>query len=311
LRAGLACIILAHEDPPQVRRLIAALAGADIFLHCDGRVPNLAVQAMLPSARAQGAVHLLPRRATARGSWSILLAELDALRIALERSRAEHIAVLSGSCYPLASLAVLQEDLAAWRGRSRLELNPLPYDDWNVRFSSSGGMWRLSWRYLTRENHIQRVFQRPIPLHPRRIPRDLAPHGSSHWKIYARHHAQALLRVLDEHPEQVRYWRHTFVPEELCAASILKSHALVGDIVDEVIDDFPWFIRWKRDSPHPRWLELDDYPDLEVARRAPARRPSVAVPTGSRDGYRKLFARKLRSASAALLTRIDQDLRAL
>jgi len=138
----------------------------------------------------------------------------------------------------------------------------------------------------------------------------LCLHASSHWKVYARPHAAALLRILDERPDLVRFWRTTFVPEESCAASILQSPALAGSIVEEVRDDLPWFIEWAGRRIHPEWLQEDHFGALERAAKAPPRRPDQPVIRASeRDHYRKLFARKVSSREAKLLERIDEELR--
>ena len=107
--SSVAALILAHDDPAMVRRLIAALDGVDIFLHCDSKAPAAVVAEM--TAGAGPRVRLVPRHRTAWASWSLVEAELAGLRMALEHSAAEHLIVLSGSCYPLVSVAELKDEL--------------------------------------------------------------------------------------------------------------------------------------------------------------------------------------------------------
>jgi hypothetical protein len=83
----------------------------------------------------------------------------------------------------------------------------------------------------------RRTFRRPIP-------RDLRLYASSNWKIYARHHAATLLRVLAERSDLQRFWRTTLVPEESCSASILASPELTGSIAEQIANDLPWYIDW-------------------------------------------------------------------
>ena len=190
--------------------------------------------------RGAGAnVRALPRLTTTLASWSLVDAELRALRVWLETSRAEHAIVLSGSCYPLVSVSELADELALWTGKSRLSLNPLPHEPWSTRRNDDGGLWRLRRRFVTVGGRV--VFVGGIPLRTvrREPPGDLTLCASSQWKIYSRRHGAALLRVLDERPDLLRFWRTTLVPDESCVASILSSPQLVGDLSDDVCDDLP------------------------------------------------------------------------
>jgi hypothetical protein len=308
MTASIAVVILAHNNPAHVRRMTQALTGLDIFLHCDSKTSNGVLEMMTAGAPD---IVLSPRYRTARASWGMLEGELAGIRIALERSRAEHIVVASGSCYPLVSVADLQDELASWRGLSRLELSPIPYHAWSFRSGEpDGGLWRFNRRFLTIRGSMLLVYRGyPIPVGRREIPPMLSLHASSQWKIYAREHAQTLLRVLDEHPDLVRFWRGTFAVEESCVASILSSRELVGSVVDELRHDRTWYIDWrgKEVGGHPRWLDIGDFPRLKIERNLPPLQPDDDRARG--DTSRKLFARKFGVGSDDLLDLIDRELR--
>jgi Core-2/I-Branching enzyme len=291
-RPPVAFIIMAHYDPAKIRRLIATLENADVFLHCDARTPTAILEQMVQAGASN--VHLVPRYRSKLSCFSLMAAELTALKVALSTSDAEHIVVLSGTCYPLLSLADLNDDLAGWRGRSRLQLNPIPYPAWNSFLRHDGGMWRFRTRFLGHGDDLIMIRGLPIPLGRRSIPPELELYASAEWKIYARTHAQVLVETLERLPEQLEYWRRVFNADEPCAASILKSPALVGELSDNVINDYPWFIKWpEQRSPHPTWLTAADFDAMATARSA--------------DG--KLFARKINSQASDLLDRIDGELR--
>jgi hypothetical protein len=169
--------------------------------------------------------------------------------------------VLSGSCYPLVSVGDLQDELAIWRGLSRLQLDPIPYARWSRgSLIRDGGRHRFDRRFLTAGGRVILVGGYPIPTGRRAIPDGLLLHASSQWKIYARGHAQTLLRVLDERPDLVRFWSSTFVPQESCPASILASPLLTGSVAEELRDGLPWYVDWRGSKDgHPRWLALDRY----------------------------------------------------
>jgi hypothetical protein len=304
---AVAAVVLAHADARQVRRLIASLGGIEVFLHCDAKTPDRVFAAMTDTTGL--GVHAVRRVRTSLASWSLVAAEVAGVRMVLERTRAEHIIVMSGNCYPLVTTAEIEDELAGWRGRSRLELHTIPYPLWGRRGTADGGLFRFQRRYVTVRDQV--IFVRGLPLCTvrRAIPADLLLHASSQWKIYAREHAMTVLRVLDDRPDLVKFWRKTLVPEESCVASILRSPMLVGAATEDVYDDHPWYIDWPSGSaPHPRWLGEEHFPALEAARFAQPRDPAAARDS-DRPGHRKLFARKISSAATGLVDMIDAELR--
>jgi len=309
----LAAVVLAHGDPVHLRRLVAALDDVPIFLHCDAKTASPVFEAMTRG---------LPRRVTVcdripatLASWSLVRAELTALRQAVGRTRAQHIAVLSGSDYPLVSMQTLIDELQAWRDRSYFRNVPLPFRGWGRGRTRDGGLWRLQYRFVTHRDQVIHV--RGIPLRSpikRRVPAELTLRASSQWKIYARRHAEMLLAVVDARPDLVRFWRSTYIPEESFAASVLSSRALVGADVLEPCLAQAWFMRWGPGIEHPRWLTSADFDALVDARRAPLADPAVVTRDPGKDApvahARKLFARKFSSTVDTLvLDRIDAELR--
>jgi Core-2/I-Branching enzyme len=312
MSARLAAVVLAHDDPPKVRRLLEALEGMDVFLHCDASTPDGLVRAMLAGAGPR--VVAVPRRRTTLYSWSLVEAELAGLRLAVQRTGAEHVIVMSGACYPLVSVAELEDELSRWRGLTRMRLDPIPHEAWSTPRNHDGGLWRFRRRYVTLRGQLMWLGGVPLRAQRRAIPRELRLHASSQWKIYARGHAAALLAALDDRPDLVRFWSTTFVPDESCAASILQSPELVGPIVEEVRDDLPWLIEWPEPERrfHPRWLGEQDFGLVEAEHSAQSRHPDDTPKCArDRDRFRKLFARKVSSRATRLLDRIDSELRAV
>jgi hypothetical protein len=308
MNSSVAVVILAHNNPTHVQRLIRALAGTDIFLHVDPNAPDDLVAAM-----TEGLPHveLTPRFQTGRFQWGLVEAELAGVRMALERSPAEHVIVASGSCYPLVSAEDLIDELASWRGLSRFELSPIPYPGWSFRAGApDGGLWRFNHRFLTIRGRMVLVYHDyPVPIGRRTIPPMLKLQASAHWKIYAREHGRRVLDVLDHSPELVRFWRGTYAAEESCIASILSSPELVGSVAEEVRHDRTWYIDWDGGEigGHPRWLDVSDFPRLQLERTRPPLQPDDDRERG--EDSRKLFARKFGPDSTEVLDLIDEQLR--
>ncbi|GAB48109.1 beta-1,6-N-acetylglucosaminyltransferase [Mobilicoccus pelagius] len=280
----LAVVVLAHDRPQHLHRLVDALHPFPIFLHVDASVPD-ARHAELVSDLPER-VRLLPRVRTEWAGVGLVVAELLGYRAALEETDASHIAVLSGSDYPLHDADGLTARLAHAGDRSLVAFHDLPYDRWGPmrgydRFVFVNRPWRR-----------HRLF---LPL-PRPWPRGIHPAGGSALKVLSRTHAERVVTVVAERPDIRRYFTGVWIPDETLVPSVLTSPEFSPYWDEEVADvPQPWFIDWSQaPTQSPEWL-IDDHFDA-IARAA--RRP---------DG--PLFARKFGDGSDALLDRIDVELR--
>jgi hypothetical protein len=282
-----ACVVLAHTDAAQVRRLVAALDPSPVFLHCDARTPEDTFTSMTRDLPAR--VTVQPRRRTPWASWETVEAELDGYRAALASTEASHIAVLTGSDYPLVSAAAITAFLATIPGRSVTESRPLPIPQWG----HGGGWWRLRYRFGAWRKHMIWL---PVP---RRLPGGVVYAGGSQLKLLAREHAAAVVRAVDERPDLIRFWRRTWIPDETFVHSLLHTPGLVPDFAGERLAGSVWYIRWDGGPrKSPPWLTSADLPELLRLR---------ADPPG---GVPLLFARKFRSSvDPTVLDVIDDSLR--
>lgn len=303
----LTIVILAHADPAHLKRLVTALPDVPVVLHCDARTPIGVFREMTDGLPAR--VRVIERQKTTLASWSLVTAELAALREAIRWTGARHVAVLSGADYPLVTMDHLLGELAEMQGRSWIANWPLPFAEWATARKPDGGLWRLQHRYVMRGDQV--VFVRDIPLRwpwRRSVPADVELRACSQWKIYARSHVEALLRVVDQRPDLVRFWRTTLVPDESFVASMLASGKLIGADVLEPCNTGAWYLDWNSGRPgHPRWLSEVDFDRIAAARRRAPARLTGGGPDGSPAEDRgKLFARKFRSADSAVLDRLER-----
>lgn len=284
-RSELACVVLAHDQPAQLHRLVAALDPLPVILHVDARTPDDVHAAMVEGLPDR--VHLVPRVGTAWATFGAVEAELRAFRIALERTSATHVVSLSGSDYPLVSVAELLDLLDGLPGTSVTLTQPLPIPQWGM----SHGFGRLRYYHWAWRKHVVRL---PIP---RRIPRGLVPAGGPVQKVLAREHVAAVLAAVDARPELPRFWRRAWAPDETFVATILHTPALVPGFEEHRVRQLPWLVDWRRTSiKGPPWLTLEEHGEFLVDEYL---RPAGKLPM--------LFARKLHETrSTALLTRVEE-----
>jgi hypothetical protein len=285
-RAGLPAVVLvAHDKPRHLRRLLAALAPLPVFLHIDANTPE-ALHAEM-TASLPDHVRLQPRLAAGWARFEVLQAELDGYRAALTYTDAAHIILATGADYLLTDVETIVSRLAQHPERSYAEVLPLPIADWGPmrgydRFLFRSRPWRghrLIW---------------PVP---RRLPRGLRLGGGAQTKILTRRHAQLVLHVLDDEPRLLRWFRRCWTPDEVVLPTLLLSERYGAHWAEEGSSHpHPWYIDWgDAQAKNPRWLDLGDLDALQQA----ARRPEVPA----------LFARKFAEDSDALVASIDAGLR--
>lgn len=276
-------VLIAHDKPRHLRRLVESLAPLRIFLHIDANT-DPALHAQMVEGLPERVVQLT-RLSAGWARREVLDAELLGYRAALAQTDAEHIIVLTGACYPLVSMALLTEQLADHPGSSFVEAEPLPYPEWGPL----GGWDRfLLWRQWPW--HRRRVV---VPL-PRRVPHGVRPAGGAQTKIICRDDAEFVLCTLDSRPDLARFFRRCWTPDEVTVQSLLRSTRL-GASTGE-LEHHPWHIDWGDGGvANPRELAEADF--HLIVRAAHRHQPSA------------WFARKFTDDSGALLDRIDAELR--
>lgn len=279
-----AFIVLAHHKPDQTLRLLRRLAPAPVFLHVDrGAEPAVYARLLTGSAELPW-VRMLPRSRSAWASWGQVEPALAGFRAAQEIG-ASHAVVLSGQDYPLVPSQRIQDFCRTYEGISFVPHWKLPWSDWGRH----GGMERLRyWHQPIR----RRRFRIPVP---RRLPPGLTPYGGAEWFMLAQPAIDALLQFVAERPDVVRFYRHTWTPDEMFVHTALLNAPSRPEIVNENL----WFVEWTPQAKHPKVLGAEDAEALAQA----AGRPTA---TGG-ESRAKLFARKFDADSQpAVLDLLDQ-----
>ena len=255
-------VILAHADPGHLRRLIDVCSTQPVILHCDSKTPEILFRQMIADLPER--VIIAPRSDTRLASWSLVRAELQCIKIALDKTQGDHIVVMSGSDYPLVAPSAIGPHIAGLGDRSWFWNVDLPFSPWSVLGFPDGGLWRLRHRFMSRRGQQLWLGKKPLfnPIR-RRIHPDLQPRASSQWKILSRSDAQSLISVLYARPDLVAFGSSTFTPDESFVASVLGSHSLWGPNALQQCFHSPWLTNWHGSiSQHPKWFTEADIPRI-------------------------------------------------
>ncbi len=281
---SVAVVLLAHDKPRLLRRIVGALDGLPVFLHIDARI-NAKQHAEL-IRDLPDRVRLLPRLASGWATFELVEAELAGYRAACESTDAEHFVMMTGADYPLVSVDRLVDRLGGLRGVSWADVTRLPIRVWGPM----GGYDRFIFGNRVRDG--KRVWS----FVPRRWPKGVRPAGGSQLKILARRHVETLLELVDTRPQVVEYFHHVWIPDEVMLPSLLCSPDFGMNWPEShVRGGHAWHIDWgDQPGPHPRILGLEDLSALRASR--------------TRDTAPALFARKFTEDSWPILDLIEREL---
>ncbi len=276
----LAYLILVHERPSQLARLVTALddEGVTFFVHVDRKVPIegfVRALAGLPNVR-----FVEPRESVVWGALSVVHAELHLLRAAAAaRPSFNRFCLMSGADYPIKSRAHIREVL---RGSDRelmgiwCTLTPARDDHyWQVAHYYFGEFALVRAARSPLQKRLASVGLRSVRL----VNRVLGPRrwasgppackGSTWWCLTAAS-VRYLLDFVDRNPDYVRFHRRVFAADEILFQSILKASPFAdrlshdGDKGTLVGNDLgSHYVDWALDAPtRPRVLDERDLPAL-------------------------------------------------
>ena len=290
----IAYIISAYKLPQQLVRLVERLdaEGASFFIHVDQKTSRAAFVGMSEPLARRANVVFLERHRCSWGGFGHVEASLKGLRALQDEAvQFDYAVLLTGQDYPIKSNAQIHGFFAESGGRSFLEYFPLPHPAW----PGHGGLDRfLQWHFFPFGRHVALPAIRPRrfgraqgrgtgPVAPlaveHALPKNWIPHGGSSYWCLSRECVEYVQRFLNDNPWVERYFRHTWVPDELFFQTILLNSPLKNRLVNDNLR----YIQWTRGAPSPDVLSVADYRSLARSTQLFARKIDESVEPGILD----------------------------
>jgi hypothetical protein len=292
-------LILAHNNPAHLQRLVGQLASAevDFYVHID-RKSDLADFAAVRHPRLQ---FCRKRSDCAWGDISLVDATLALVRQALAAARPyDYVILLSGACYPVQPAEYIADFLRRHQGAEFIEAFSLPNAAYGKPVERLSYYWiRKSRPLLGMKWRLQRLLNKTLPA--RDYHRGLlgaAPMVGSQW--WALSHA-ALAHVcafIDDRPGFYDFCKHVDCPDELVFQTILWNS--------------PFKDKISHSLTYTDWLPNRTGPENIDAAYLPALRQAIVLDSARNNcpGEKRevLFARKFSDASQAVLDAIDASI---
>ena len=292
----IAYLILAHDHPDHVRRLIEALREewTSFFVHIDRKSDIRAFEALKAIPRT----HLVSDRVSACwGGFSLVQASLNMIAAAMKSDPApDWYALISGSDYPIRSNPDLHEYLSR-SAHEHINLVNLPSPEtrkplaWLETFHFEGARGRpMPKRVFLHQ--LNRLLEKYYKRDFRPILGDMRPYAGSQWWMLSQDAVRHVVAFTHANPRFVKFFRHVLIPDEMYFHIILgNSHFRQKIARNLTYTDFSK--RGRNPSPlaeeHVRMFERPDFHLDDAEGKGPA-----------------FFARKFNPLDRRLLDRVDE-----
>ena len=223
----IAYLILAHENPTHLRRLIRALRTpwTRFYVHVDRKVP----EGLFDGLRDEAQTELIPDRVSACwGGFSLVQATLNLMSAAAcDPEPADWYVLLSGADYPIRS----NDEIRDYLQRSNAEhigFMPMPSPDGRkplarletVYFEKARGKHKPVRVLLTQTNRfLERFYKRNY----RKALGDLVPYTGSQWWALSRDAVQYILDFVARRRDLMRFYKRSLIPDEMFFQTVLGN----------------------------------------------------------------------------------------
>ncbi|MGZ3861914.1 MAG: beta-1,6-N-acetylglucosaminyltransferase [Bacteroidia bacterium] len=261
----MAILILAHQYPGQVSRLIKSLLTDDdvtIFIHVDSRSVET-FNALKKEFSSEKRVVLIKKRYRVYwGSYNQVLATLELLHAAKESGPFDYYNLISGQDLPIKPIEDLKKFLIANNGKEFLAWYKLPHHENHGKW---GGMDRMElfwldekspFKYLYQKtNDLVHKFQRRTKL-SRKINFDL--YAGANWFTLSNPAIDYVFDFLRNHRFYLRAFKYTRCADEIFMQSILLNSPFRENIVNDCLR----YVDWKSGPEYPKVLRNEDLNSL-------------------------------------------------
>jgi hypothetical protein len=254
-----AILILAHQDIDQLNALVEHLAADfSVYVHLD-RKSSLHKRDVVAGDR----IHVIRRRRVYWGSYGMILATRDLMRLAMA-SHCDRYILISGQDIPLQSNADIAEFFNAHREEEFIECDALPrpgavengWLDRVTRFYLPSARGVGGVRGRVHKEAFWRFYRANTRLGISRATNGITFYGGANWWNLTHEAVSGIVDYLDREPSFLHRFRMTSCADEIIFQTALVAVGLQSRVVPSPLR----FVDWSEGGAHPRTLRAADYP---------------------------------------------------
>lgn len=290
---NIAYAILAHHNPPHLKRLITKLSTpqCEFFIHLDKKTD----EKEFASLKRDGVHFCTNRVGVYWGGFSMITAEIELLTLVLNsRKHFDYIVLLTGSDYPIRSNTYIHHFFKTLNGSEFMNCIMMPSD------AASKPISRLTRYRINPDNYLLSLLRirlkKPLPImigrNYKKVFGSLFPYGGSgNWTLTT-DACRYIINFIDKNNHIVTFFKNTFCPDEMFFQTILCNSSFKKNIRHNIT-----FTDWPGKGAHPVYINFNHVKQFEQNNKMIV---SDVYGTGE-----VLFARKFAPHSDELLDYID------
>lgn len=254
----LAYLVFVHKNPAQLVRLLKRLycQGSTFYVHVDAKADLNLFRSAASQLSVDNVIWLTKRKAISWGNFSLSEAYLNGFQTILQqRPEPDFIITISGQDYPIAT----NESIHNWLNH---HIDQTVLDHSIITGDSPHITERVEQYYLSVNRHRsliypcpnpdklkKRLFNKALRLSglfslPRRMPLDHQLYFGTNWFQLKPLTARYLINFARSNPSYLKFFRSTYVPEEIFFHTILLNAA--DSIRNTICAERITFMQWDR-----------------------------------------------------------------
>lgn len=208
-------LVLAHESPDRVERLVDKLlkedASGQVIIHFDKKSGQAPYLQLCTRYQQEPRCHVLPQRVRCGwGQWSLVEATLRMLRFAQATCKTDYYYLLSEYCYPVQPLNALKNFLKHYKGTNFIECKDSRWIKGGIREDRYLYRHFLNKRQFPRLHRWVYKWQKWLGL-KRKVPEGLTIRFGSQWWCLTQ---EAIDDVLAQELKYRHFFRWVWIPDE-------------------------------------------------------------------------------------------------
>lgn len=260
----IAHLILAHNNPQQLEKLVRRLTYADdaVYIHLDKKAP---LEQFIFLKTLKNVYFITNRINVSWGACSIVIATINGFKqIVNSGIKYDYVNLLSGADYPLQNLDNIHNYLIQNTGKVFMSYMPI-MDEWHEAIS------RITHYHLTDYSFpgryvVQRMLKNMLP--KRKMPNNLVPVGHSQWFTVPADCIQYIVNYWDENSNFRRFIKLTWGPDEFAFQTILFN----SPFREKMVNNNLRYIDWSAGGASPKTFTLADQETLLSSEKLFARK---------------------------------------
>ena len=276
----IAHLILIHENPSQVRRLIQRLThpNADFYIHIDLKTdinPFLYLQ-------SENIKFIKKRVSVQWGAYSMVQATVNSLEEILKSELSYgYINLLSGQDYPLKRVETIYDFFKNNPNKAFMQTLSVE-NEWQEAIPRIR-KYHLSNYTFSGKYTLEKWLNFFFP--SRKMPNNLIPVGRSQWFSISSQHAEHIITYLQENKHVKRFFELTWGSDEFVFQTILFNSIYQKDMVNDNLR----YIDWSEGKASPKTFIINDLPKLLSSGQLFARKFSETIDRNIMDELDRLL----------------------